>query len=195
MASSLPRHFAFKHPLFRKERSKSGVRWDNSVYYLWWEFLRRHEGYKEACENGGNGKYAKLYADFGNVHEGTFKEWWTKDGRGARLFAEQPLRVAALTSKEIDALLEDWDTSSLLIVAVPLSLPKRFIQQKLNELLAAYHKRKRGQRTFKDRRAWYPIAAQFNVHSLKKILELYDLRKSQPDLPLWEVGQKFPCWR
>ncbi len=28
------------------------------------------------------GKYAELYADFGNVHEGTFKEWWTKDAAG-----------------------------------------------------------------------------------------------------------------
>ena len=75
--------------------------WDNSIYYLWWEFLRRHDGYKKTCENGGDGKYAELYADFGNVHEATFKEWWTKDGRGARLFAEPPLpnSVAALTSE------------------------------------------------------------------------------------------------
>ena len=101
MTSTFPRHFAFAHPLFRQKQSTSGVRWDNSVYYLWWEFLRRHDGYKKTCENGGNGKYAELYADFGNVHEGTFKEWWTKDGRGARLFAEPPLpnSVAALTSE------------------------------------------------------------------------------------------------
>ena len=193
MTPSLPRHFVFAHPLFRLEQSKSGVRWDNSVYYLWWEFLRRHEGYKETCENGGDGKYAKLYADFGNVHEVTFKEWWTKDGRGARLFAEPPLptSVAALTSEGIDALPEDWDSESLLIVAIPLNLPKRFIQQKLSKLLARHHKRKRGQRTFKESRALYCIAAQFSVHSLKKMLEIYDLRKSQPNLPLWDVGQRF----
>ena len=127
------RHFPFAHPLFRQEQSTSGVRWNNSVYYLWWEFLRRHEGYKETCENGGKGKYEKLYADFGNVHEGTFREWWTKDDRGARLFAEPPLpnNVVALTPKELDALPEDWDAGSLLVVAIPLSLRKRFIQQKL----------------------------------------------------------------
>ena len=62
MPSTFRRHFAFKHPLFRQEQSTSGVQWDNSVYYLWWEFLRRHDGYKETCENGGKGKYAKLYA-------------------------------------------------------------------------------------------------------------------------------------
>jgi hypothetical protein len=96
-----------------------------------------------------------------------------------------------LTSEEIDRLPEDWDTASLLIVAVPLNLPKRFIQQKFSKLLARHNKRKRGQRTLKESRARYRIAAQFNVRSLKKMLELYDLRKSDPDLPLWEVGQKF----
>jgi hypothetical protein len=193
MMSSFPRHFAFAHPLFRQKQSNSGVWWENSVYYLWWEFLRRHEGYKETCENGGNGRYAELYAHFGNVHEGTFKEWWTKGGRGARLFAEPPLpnRVAALTPEEIDALPEDWGATSLLIVAVPLDLPKRFIQQKLTKLLARHHKRKRGQRTFKESRARYRIAGHFTVHSLKKMLELYDHKKSQPDVTLWEVGQKF----
>jgi hypothetical protein len=169
------------------------VKSDNSIYYLWWEFLRRHEGYKKTCENGGKGKHAGLYADFGDVHEGTFREWWTKDDRGAHLFAEQPLpnRVVALTSKEIDALPEDWDSGSLLIVGIPLHLPKRFIQQKLKEILARHHKRKRGQRTFRESRAHYVIATQFRVHSLKKMLDLYDLRQEQPKMRLWEIGQRF----
>src|SRR5208282_6206767 len=106
MPSTFQRHFAFRHPLFRQEQSTSGVRWNNSVYYLWWEFLRRHDGYKRTCENGGKGEYEKLYADFGNVHEGNFREWWTKDDRGARLFAEPPMpsSVRALTPKEIKEL-------------------------------------------------------------------------------------------
>ena len=192
MTPTVPRHFTVRHPLFRRKELKSGIWWDSSVYYLWWEFLRRHEGYKKTCENGGNGKYAELYADFGNVHEGTFKEWWTKGGRGARLFAEPPLpiSVVALTSKEIDALPEDWDLRSLLIVAIPLNLPKRFIQQRLRNLLVRHHNRKRGQRTLRESRALYPIAEHFNVHSLKKMLELYDLEQSQPEMRLWQIGQR-----
>jgi hypothetical protein len=193
MLTSFRRHFTFKHPLFRQERSTSGVRWDNSIYYLWWEFLRRHEGYKVTCENSGKDKYEKLYADFGDVHEVGFREWWTKDDRGARLFAEPPLpnNVVALTPEGVAALPEGWNSGSLLVVAIPLSLRKRFIQQKLSKLLARHHKRKRGQRTFKESRALYPIAAQFNVHSLKKMLELYDFQQSQPEMPLWEIGQRF----
>jgi len=96
MSSSFQHHFTFRHPLFRRQRSASGEWWQNSVYYLWWEFLRRHEGYRRTCENAGNGKYAKLYADFGNVHGVTFKEWWTKHARGARLFSEPPLPTSVI---------------------------------------------------------------------------------------------------
>lgn len=192
MPSTFRRHFTFRHPLFRQEQSTSGVRWNNSVYYLWWEFLRRHDGYKRTCENGGKGEYEKLYVDFGNVHEGSFREWWTKDDRGARLFAEPPMpsSVRALTQDEIEALPKDWDSGALLIVAIPLSLRKRFIQQKLGKLLARHHKRKRGQRTFKESRAVYPIAAQFNIHSLKRMLELYEFRQANPKMPLWQIGQR-----
>ena len=91
----------------------------DSIYYLWWEFLRRHDGYKRTCENGGKGEYEKLYANFGNVHGGAFKDWWTKDDRGAHLFAEPPVpnAVVALTQEEIEALPEGWGSGALLIVA------------------------------------------------------------------------------
>ena len=44
---------------------------------------------------------------------------------------------------------------------------------------ARHHKGKRGQRTFKEVRG-LPIVAQFNIHSLKKMLELYNFRQEQP---------------
>jgi hypothetical protein len=189
MPSPLSRHFAFGHPLFRQKKSELGVPWEDSIYHLWWEFLRRHAGYKKTCENGGKGEYAKLYADFGNVHEGTFREWWTKGDRGARLFSEPPLTVTTLTPDDIAALPKGWNGGSLVVV-IPLSLPKRFIEKKLAKLLARHHKRKKGQRTYKESRALYSIATQFRVASLKKLLDLYDLHQLQPDLKEWELAQK-----
>jgi hypothetical protein len=126
------------------------------------------------------------------VHGVNFKEWWTKDDRGARLFAEPPLpsNVMTLTSDGVDALPKEWDPQSLLVVVIPLHLRKRYIQQTLTKLLSKHHKRKQGQRTFKESLARYPIATQFKTSSLKSILAVYDLRHSQPDLTLWEIGQK-----
>jgi hypothetical protein len=50
--------------------------WKCSVYYYWWEYLRRHDGYRETCQNGGRGEYATLYRSFGDVHSGDFHDWW-----------------------------------------------------------------------------------------------------------------------
>ena len=50
--------------------------WQSSVFYYWYEYLRRHKGYAECCENGGLGEWADLYEDFGNVHSGDFVSWW-----------------------------------------------------------------------------------------------------------------------
>ena len=72
-----PLHFAYAWPVKDPKRSKRKLPpppfpeaepWQCSVYYYWWEYLRRHEGYKRTCAQGGRGRYAKLYEDFGNVH-------------------------------------------------------------------------------------------------------------------------------
>jgi hypothetical protein len=50
-----------------------------------------------------------------------------------------------LTPDEIAALPKGWDSGSILVM-IPLSLPKRFIEKKLVKLLARHHKRKKGQK-------------------------------------------------
>jgi hypothetical protein len=191
MPSTFQRHFAFKHPLFRSERSRAGVWWENSVYYLWWEFLRRHDGYKRTCENGGKGEYAKLYADFGNVHHVSFKEWWIKRDHGARLFAEPllPNSLSTINAEQVESIQAAMTSGAAIVVVVPLALRKRFILRRFNEILSKHHTRRRGQRTFRESRALYPIASQFNVHGLKTTLAAYDLRNSSTKT-LWEIAQE-----
>ena len=186
------RHFIFKHPLFRKAETASGVEWRKSVYYLWWEFLCRHEGYKRTCELGGKGKFAKIYADFGDVHTGDFKKWWTTADRGAKLFAEPalPMDVVSLKLDDLDSIKESWNDQALLIIAVPLMLRKRLIQRRIDDLLRKHHKRKRGQREIKESRALYSIRTQFSFRSLELALSIYDYRKKHPDKKLWEIAQE-----
>jgi hypothetical protein len=192
MPSVFHRHFTFKHPLFRKKESASGEWWEDSVYYLWWEFLRRHEGYKKTCQNGGNGRYANLYADFGNVHDLSFKDWWSEGNRGAKLFAEPPLpnSLAEIGPDEVDGLKDALTSGAVMVIAIPLTLRKRYILKRFNELLSKRHTRRRGQRTFPESRALYPIATTFNVQSLKKILDVYDLHKAESELPQWQIAQR-----
>ena len=48
--------------------SVKGVPTTDSIYYLWFEYLKRNNDYKTACANNGKGM-TKIYKDFGNIFE------------------------------------------------------------------------------------------------------------------------------
>lgn len=112
--------------------------WQCSVYYFWWQFLRRHEGYKDCCNRRGAGIYKALYADFGDVHayetEG-FWEWWSEkreDGinRGEYLFAEPTAR----SIKPVVGSFND-QTSDTLVVEIPLEVRTSYLVRRLRDIL------------------------------------------------------------
>ena len=186
------RSFAGRHPLFVKRFSDTGIWWEESPYYLWWEYLRRHEGYRRACARGGGGStYRRLYEDFGDVHSLSFKEWWTQDGRGARLFAEPPapVRVMALSDEEAIELIEAGRDERTLLVAIPLDYRHRTITKALRQIVKAHQGRKRGEKRVRRSRALYPLAHAPDASALKTTLQCYDLRMADPSMPLWQIAQ------
>ena len=71
------RHFPFAHPTFGTQSNpKSSSHWKKSVYYWWFEYLRRNEQYKLTCENNGYGDCEELFKLFGDVTSTDFKKWW-----------------------------------------------------------------------------------------------------------------------
>ena len=66
------------------KRRVKGTWATDSIYYLWFEYLKRSEKYKKACANNGKGM-TKLYKDFGNIfeYEGVegFWRWWNERGQ------------------------------------------------------------------------------------------------------------------
>ena len=46
-----------------------------SPYYWWYMFAKLSEDYKKTCKANGRGKHAKLYKDFGDIHNTNFKVW------------------------------------------------------------------------------------------------------------------------
>ena len=71
--------------------------WQCSYYYFWWEYLRRNEGYRRCCERKGEGKFKKIYQDFGDVHTLEFTEWWEKK---KHLFVSAPMSVFSTLDPE-----------------------------------------------------------------------------------------------
>ena len=186
------RHFRHKHPLFRKLSSKTGVSHIQSPYFFWWEFLRRHEGYKITCSNNGAGAFSALYKDFGDVHSKSFREWWSEDERGAKLFAEptNPVGLGFIKLSDLEGMKTEVETGSVLLLAIPSTMDKKSIIEIFEKLLRRMHSRSRGERDIFNSHAMYQITSQYTSLSLQKTLEAFDLSESDPKPKLWEIGQK-----
>ena len=190
------RHFQYRKPRFATStRPLPRSAWEQSVYYWWWEYLRRHEGYRKCCERGGRTRtYADLYRSFGNVHATDFQTWWTTpiegEERGVWLFAEpRPLLVLRelRTKDEWDA---NWAADKVLILAVPLSHSKQQLQRRWVAMLKRRHKGRPGHQNDRTSAARYPVYSKFTIPALQTVLMVYDLHKSEPGLKLAEIGQR-----
>ncbi len=190
-------HFLAPHPLFgRKSAPRSIEDQQQSPYYWWWAYLRRSEAYLKCCEQGGKGKLAKLYADFGDVREDNFHKWWTANDQGAKLFGEQRQQVKFGPMSDPSEWHPDWTSDVALVIAIPLSMNKRGIQSGIAKLLDERIKSRRGRKALKDAEstAQYPLARNYSARNLGKALEVYDLwiqSKKGPKedkLYLWEIG-------
>ncbi|WP_300558739.1 hypothetical protein [Limnohabitans sp. Rim8] len=168
--------FKAQHPIFGRGKKPLGLSYQQrSPYYWWWEFLRRNRDYADCCAAGGTGALAGLYADFGVVSNDNFKEWWT--GHGFRLFAEQakPVKLFELDTPA------DWDScwtkDAVMVVAVPLDIPKRNLQGFFARLLKDRHGGKRGRKALSDAdasNARYPLHRNVSIHTLRIQLAVYD---------------------
>lgn len=184
MARSDQRHFPYKHPTFGTTACPKPARaWQQSVYYWWWAYLRRNESYLATCAAGGGGEMATLYADFGDVRDDDFKAWWSR--RGVHIFAEPAAEDTVRVIADPPALVLDEST---LAISLPLGLPKRFLEKRIKDLLAEYHKGKRGHQLAKKSRARYQVQGQPNIPALKQGLAVYDHWKASLGMPLWRVG-------
>lgn len=185
------RHFmGDNHPLFRTP--KAGARgvypYTDSIYYWWYEALRRSSRYQRACRNDGRGM-AKLYAAFGNVVSNDFRSWWNQrvDGeqRGRYLFAE-PIsaeHVAELSPSDIAAWGGSWDREEQLVIAIPRQYTLRHVKRYVGEIVREAN----GLRRKRKSRALYPIARKFNIHAMRTAFSYWDLAKAEPKLKRWQL--------
>jgi hypothetical protein len=188
------RHFPYLHPLFgrgRRKLSESSL-WQRSVYYWWWEYLRRNSAYRRVCEKDGrvtNGTLRRLYADFGDVHNVSFYEWWSEGSRGAELFANPPHHATVEVLQPGSVVSSD---ERLIAISLPLTLPKRFLKKKVDTILNALHPSKRGVQYAKQSQAKYLYRAQPNVASLRSTLAVYDAitraKVEAKKRPYWQIA-------
>jgi hypothetical protein len=178
--------FSYKHPTFgRSNTVKATEPFKNSVYYLWWEFLRRSDAYKKCCASGGMRKLKNIYQDFGDVFATDFKTWWQSNERGAYLFAEQlPPKF-----QTIKVLPDEVTMNQVMVLQVPMALPKRLLMSEFQKLLNTHHAGKRGRRNNVSSTARYPVTGHIDTDALQKCLRVYDMKVENPKMRLWQVTQ------
>lgn len=154
--------------------------WQCSVYYYWWEYLRRHDGYRRTCEAGGKGAHAALYADMGNVHEGDFWSWWVKHDV---LFAEPKPREVSVVSKGQDI---DHSVKDVIYLSVPLENTLKLSTLQFRRLIEK--KLVRRDRRNMPSEARYKVATKPILPSLHMHLKVWDARRDNPDATLDELA-------
>jgi hypothetical protein len=184
----MKRHFAHPNPRFgTKNRPLGPAAWGESIYYLWFEYLRRNEDYRRTCENGGKGKCANIYRDFGDVRQ-DFKTWWRTNDRGATLFAEpHEQSIEVLT----DAAALPATRDRTLVLTIPLEMPSTYLVKRFKEILDKHHAGKQGVKvnTTSKSKALYPTTTdRIAIDFLKKALEVWDARQAYPEKSYVELA-------
>ncbi len=195
-------HFLAPTPRFGRVNSRLPIgHQQRSPYYWWWQYLRRNADYLACCERGGKGKLAALYAEFGDVREDNFHQWWTGDNRGVRLFAEQPLSVKFGELADASDWQPHWDNNTVMVVAVPLAMSKRRLKGAFAKLLDARHSGTKSGRPAMAKlkavsTARYKLEHNYTVSGLLTALAVHDLwtenqaRPKSERLTLWEIGRE-----
>ena len=165
---------------YKIKPTTKGVRWDRSVYYLWFEYLLRHEGYQEYCF-AKRGPYKKLYADFGNIHEykDDFRQWFYDIGFD--LFVEKPLPPRIVNSDDIDALQSDPafdDAADYVFAAIPIGNSRKHLLREYNELITKIKTKRKRDGSDGTSSAKYPVHRIPYITNLKLNLQVWDLRQS-----------------
>jgi hypothetical protein len=162
----MPR-FRGKEPKFRpSSHLRHFIDLAQSPYYWWYLFLREHDGYKRCCDNKGNGKYSKLYADFGDVHAEEFPDWW--QSRGEHLFAEQVRMPCAVRLATKDDWLPSFDEYPTVVFAFDSTAGEAGIRRMFRDYMRSHL----GKEVGRPPRTQRPTFARYPLSGIPKVLHL-----------------------
>ena len=173
MKNKLIIKFPHKHPLFKKKETNKGVYFENSIYFFWFEFLKRNKKFIEICKSKGKIS-KKIYEDFGDIRNKNFKEWWNeKYGntiRGIYLFAYQnPFSDV----EEIDYLnkINALNLRDYTLLAIPKNIEKNYALKRVRALINKENKR------FANKARYEFKSKTFKTKSLKNYLNFLKLKE------------------
>jgi hypothetical protein len=146
--------------------------WQCSIYYYWWEYLRRHNGYRQTCETGVPGEHALLYKYFGDVHATDFHTWWWKY-MWLFTFVSEALQMGAPTRRR------EYPLSEGLFLHVGFSRSRTAMVSSVRDLFKSIEPQDMEVEIRKLYRC-YPMGRP-RLRSLHEHLAVWDARNNNPD--------------
>lgn len=172
-------HFSTKsYPTFGRQRKPFDEKnppktVTDSPYYWWYMFLKLNEKYSQTCSDNGQGDYAALYEDFGNVHQTNFKDWWNEK---VILFSEPKQGYKMMIAKSA-ADIAPFDSDEVLNLIVPLNRSQRSLKKTFaNLVLSKIEKGKRGV-SVEESKAKYRLSGKWHIEALATAYKIYTLRQ------------------
>ena len=169
-------------------KALKGTQTDCSVYYLWFEYLKRSERYKEVCKAKGKVKelkMSKLYEDFGDIFqfeerkdgftkiEAFYDEWWEPCGKFLFGVLAQPQIDTFASFDELESLQGDIESGEVKVIVVPTNMAKTKVRKRIGKLISDLEVT-----PDKELRPKYDILSKrVDAKSLRKCLDVYDLHK------------------
>lgn len=183
-----------------REVLAEGVEIQDSLYYWWFVYLRLSKKYQKACgldvamsaeeEKEYNAWWKshgeKLYADFGNIFEVDFWDWWratdsnTKQNKGARLFGIKATEVLDdfASFEQVQEIVQEQAKSEYALLVIPTYLTRATITKRINKLIEklAKENKLKPQADKEPRAKYHPKATKVDIHSLKRCKEAYEAK-------------------
>lgn len=152
-----------------------------SVYYYWWAFLRLNADYIHTCANDGIGPCAELYADFGDIRDNNFQQWWIDTGRD--LFAEPAdAEIAVVTHSD-----QLYSGKDHVVLSIPVTGDLNRTLAELKKLLQPIYQKHRSNLTSKSQAKYQPHTKPV-LSSLHNQLMLWQARQANPTATLPELA-------
>ena len=177
--------YRYKKPQDSLQEVQTGIR-------RWcWEYLRLSKDYWMICQTSKGANIAtidpelrKLYRKFGDIHSGSFDDWWVQ--RGYRVFSEiDPFPKVKLIPSRPSERASQHPTQNSIWVEIPIKLSKRTIQKKIGILLNEYESIRPRSRMELSSAGFKFNTVQFGTHILKKVHEVYALHRELVQKPKW----------
>lgn len=169
--------------------------WRNSVYYYWWEYMRRNKRYRLICDvmssawdselrkehsDGIKAHEIELYGHFGDVFDSEFLTWWPTH---YQLFTDEvSLLVSVQEGAEGDGKLAAiYPGETIDRVTIGQMVRKAQFYHGENNAIVIQHR---------VAKAHYRTEMRYVLPNLQTHLDVWDLVQAKPELEHEDVAEK-----